>query len=131
MTALLQRDVQGSFVTGLETASLVQSGKLKYLGVSSTVRMPSLPDVPTVAEEVPGFESVLWFAVFAPKGTSDAIAERLRSAAVKAVQRPEFQKYLADRHAEARTSTPQELTQLIKKDMARWGEIVRRANIPM
>jgi len=47
------------------------------------------------------------------------------------VTRPEFQKYLAERFAEARTNTPEELTVLIKQDMARWGEVVRKSNIPM
>ena len=130
-TALLQGDIHGSFVPGLESAALVQSGKLRYLGVASSRRIPTLSDVPAIAEEIPGFESVLWFAIFAPKGTSDVIAERLRSAVVKVVERPAFQKVLADRHAEAKTSTPQELTQLIRKDMQYWGEVVRRANVPM
>jgi tripartite-type tricarboxylate transporter receptor subunit TctC len=131
VTALLQGDIQGSFVTGLETAALVKSGKVRYLGAASAKRMPSLPDVPTIAEEVPGFDSVLWFAVFAPKGTPDNVASRLRNAIVKAVERPEFRNYLAERHAEARTSTPEELTQIIRQDMSRWGEAVRKAGIPM
>ncbi|WP_298233564.1 tripartite tricarboxylate transporter substrate binding protein [uncultured Azohydromonas sp.] len=128
LTAVMQGDVQGSFVSGLETASMMQSGKLRYLGVASPRRIATLPDVPAIAEEIPGFESVLWFAVFAPKGTSDATAQRLRTAVVKAVERPEFQNYLAQRHAQARTSTPQELTQLIKQDMARWGDTAREAD---
>ncbi len=129
--ALIAGDIQGSFVTGLESAALVSSGKMRFLGVASPKRMATLPDIPAVAEEIPGFESVLWFAVFAPKGTSDAIAQRLRDAVVKAVERPDFQKYLAERHSEARTSTPAELTQLIKRDMQYWGDVVRKANIPM
>ncbi|CAM3692225.1 tripartite tricarboxylate transporter substrate binding protein [Polaromonas hydrogenivorans] len=130
-TALLRGEIQGSFATGLESAALMQSGKLRFLAVTSAKRLPTLADVPTLAEEIPGFESTLWFAVFAPKGTRDDVAERLRNAVVKAVERPEFQKYLAARHAEARTSTPQELTQLVKQDMARWGDVVRKAKIPM
>jgi tripartite-type tricarboxylate transporter receptor subunit TctC len=130
-TALLQGDIQGSFVTGLESAALVQSGKMRFLATASSKRLPAMPDLPAVAEEIPGFESVLWFAVFAPMGTPDPLAERLRSAIVKAVERPEFRKYLADRYSEARTSTPEELTQLVRQDMQRWGDVVRKANIPM
>lgn len=131
VTGLLQGDIQGSFLTSIESVSLVQSGRMRLLGTASAQRIPVLPDVPAIADEVPGLESVLWFAVFAPKGTSDAIAERLRDAVVKAVARPEFRKYLEDRYAEARSSTPQELTDLVKQDMQRWGDVVRKAGIPM
>jgi tripartite-type tricarboxylate transporter receptor subunit TctC len=131
MTAILKGDIHASFVTGAETAALVRSGKLRYIGVAAPKRLATLPDVPTIAEEVPGFESVLWYAVFAPKGTPDAIAARLRNAIVKAVERPEFRKRMEEGHSEARSSTPEELTELVKRDMARWGGIVRRAKIPM
>ena len=130
-TALLTGDIQGSFATGIESAAMVQSGKMRFLGIGAPRRLPAFPDIPTIAEEIRGFESVLWHAVFAPKGISDANAERLRNALVKAVERPEFQKYLAERYAEARTSTPQEVTELIKRDMQYWGDVVRKANIPM
>ena len=65
---------------------------MRYLGAAAPHRVGTLPDIPAISEEVPGFESVLWFAVFAPKGTPDAIAERLRNAVVQAVGRPEYRK---------------------------------------
>jgi tripartite-type tricarboxylate transporter receptor subunit TctC len=58
LTALMQGDVQGSFVSGLETASMMQSGKLRYLGIASPRRIATLPDVPAIAEAIPGFECV-------------------------------------------------------------------------
>jgi tripartite-type tricarboxylate transporter receptor subunit TctC len=115
----------------MEATPLARSGKLRFLAVGSPRRMPGLPGVPAVAEEIPGFEAVIWFAVFAPKGTPDAVVERLRTAIVQAVNRPEYQKYLTERNAEARTSTPQEVTDLIRRDMQYWGEVVRKGNIPM
>lgn len=131
MNAILKGDITGSFVTGVETAALVRSGKLRYLGVANPTRMASLPGIPTIAEEIPGFDSVLWYAAFAPKGTPDAVIARLRSAIVKAVERPEFRKHMEEGHSEAKSSTPEELTELVKKDMARWGDMVRKAKIPM
>lgn len=131
VTALLAGDIQGSFITAMEATSLVQSGQLRFLAVTSPKRLPGLPDVPAVAEEIPGFDAVIWFAVFAPKGTSDAIAKGLRDAVVQAVQRPEFRSYLAERNAEARTGTPQELTDLVAHDMRVWGDVVRKAGIRM
>lgn len=128
---LLQGDIRCSFVTAIEAGALVQSGKMRFIGVAARQRMPSLPDVPAIAEELPGFESVLWFAAFAPKGTRDAEAKRLRDALVKAVESPEFRKYLADHYAEARASTPEELTQLVKQDMQHWGGVARTAKISM
>jgi len=131
MNAILSGDITGSFVTGVETATLVYAGKLRYLGVANPTRMASLPGIPTIAEEVPGFDSVLWYAAFAPKGTPDAFITRLRNAIVKAVERPEFRKHMEEGHSEAKTSTPEELTELVKRDMTRWGDIVRKAKIPM
>ena len=128
---ILSGAIQGSFVTAMEATPLAASGKLRFLAVGSPKRLPGLPNVPAVAEEIPGFDAVIWFAVFAPKGTPDAVAERLRNAIVQAVNRPEYQKYLGERNAQARTSTPQELTDLIKGDMEHWGDVVRRGNIPM
>jgi tripartite-type tricarboxylate transporter receptor subunit TctC len=131
VTGLLSGSIQGSFVTAMEATPLAQSGKMRLLAVGSPRRLATLPDVPAIAEEVPGFDSVIWFAVFAPKGTTDAVAERLRTAVVQAVNRPEYQKYLSERNAEGRTSTPEELTGIIRKDMQHWGDVVRKANIPM
>lgn len=131
VTALLAGDIQASFITAMEATSQVRSGKLRFLAVTSPNRIPNLPAVPTIAEEIPGFDAVIWFAVFAPNGTPDAVAERLRDAVVRAAQRPEFRSYLLDRNAEARTSTPQELTDLVAHDMRVWGDVVRRAGIRM
>ncbi|WP_133303146.1 tripartite tricarboxylate transporter substrate binding protein, partial [Cupriavidus lacunae] len=130
-TGLLQGDIQCSFVTSIESASLVQSGKMRVLGVAARHRLPSLPNVPAIAEELPGFESVLWFAAFAPKGTREDDAKRLRDALVKAVESPEFRKYLADHYAEAKASTPEELTQLVRRDMLHWADVARTARISM
>lgn len=123
---LLRGDVQISFMTGTDIASL--ASKVRILAVTAPKRLITLPDVPTVAEEIPGFTSVVWFAFFAPKGTSNEIAERLRNAIVKAVERPEFQKYVTERHGEAVTGTPEALTKLVKQDIKVWGVIAREAN---
>jgi len=131
VAAIFSGSINGSFVTAMEATPLVQSGKLRFLATGSPKRMARAPDVPTVAEELPGYDAVIWFAAFAPKGTPDAIAQKLRDAIVKAVESPEYRKYLEDRNAEARTTTPDELTELIKHDMRVWGDVVKKNNIPM
>lgn len=129
--ALLNGTVDGSFLTALEATQMVAGGKLRFLAMGSPQRMPRLPDVPAVAEELPGFNAVIWFAAFAPKGTPDDIAQKLRDAIVKAVESPEYRQYLEERNAEARPSTPAELTQLIRDDMRVWGDVVKKNNIPI
>ena len=129
--AILNGSIHGSFLTALEATSLMLGGKLRFLAVASAKRMPRLPDVPAVAEELPGFDAVIWFAAFAPKGTPDAIAQKLRDAIVKAVESPDYRKYLEDRNAEARPSSPEEVTDLIRHDMRVWGDVVKKNNIPM
>jgi tripartite-type tricarboxylate transporter receptor subunit TctC len=124
---LLRGDVGISFMTGADIASL--PGKVRILGVTSPKRLATLPDVPAVAEEIPGFTSVVWFAFFAPKGTSNDTAGRLRNAIIKAVEQPEFQKYVTERHGQATTTTPEALTQLVNQDMKVWGEVARAANV--
>ncbi|MFT3816569.1 MAG: tripartite tricarboxylate transporter substrate binding protein [Rubrivivax sp.] len=130
-TAIMGGSVQSSFVTALEATPLVTAGRLRFLAVGSPKRMPLLPQVPAVAEELPGFDAVIWFGAFAPKGTPDAIAERLRDAIVKAVQSPEYRQYLEEHNAEARASTPGELTDLIRRDMQVWGDVIKKNNIPL
>jgi tripartite-type tricarboxylate transporter receptor subunit TctC len=129
--ALLGGSIDCSFLTAMEATQLVKSGKLRFIAMASPKRMPQLPDVPAVSEEIPGFDAVIWFAAFAPKGTPDVIANKLRDAIVKAMQMPEYRKYLEDRNAEARPTTPEELTELIRHDMRVWGDVVRKNNIPL
>lgn len=129
--AIMSGSIHGSFVTAMEATPLVAAGKLRFLAVGSPKRIPGLPQVPAVAEELPGFDAVIWFAAFAPKGTPDAIANKLRDAIVRAVESPEYRKYLEERNADPRPSTPEELTELIKHDMKVWGDVVKTNNIPM
>lgn len=131
MVALFQGDLQATFTTGLDGASLVQSGRARYIASAAASRPGQLRDLPAIAEELPGFKSVVWFALFAPRSTSDATVERLRGAVLTVLENPEIRAYLSERHAEARGSTPEELLQLVKDDMKQWADVVRAARIPM
>jgi tripartite-type tricarboxylate transporter receptor subunit TctC len=131
MTAFGGGQLQAAFVTGLDGASMLQAGKVKYLAVATPQRTNTVPGLPAIAEEVPDFRSIAWFGVLAPAGVPDAIAARLHSAVEYAVARPEVKKLFADRHIEARASTPEELTKLIRDEMAQWGEVVKRSKIKM
>jgi tripartite-type tricarboxylate transporter receptor subunit TctC len=131
MTAFLGGQIQASFVTGLDGATLLQSGKVRYLAVATAQHTEVVPGLPTMAEGIPGFKSVAWFGVLAPKGLPDDIAAKLHAAIVAAVNRPEIRKLFAERQTEAKTSTPQELDSLIRDEVSQWGPVVRKAKIEM
>ncbi|HYP84040.1 tripartite tricarboxylate transporter substrate binding protein [Variovorax sp.] len=114
----------------LATLPHVQSGKLKVLGVSKATRMPLIGDVPTIAEQgVPGFESGTWQGVKAPRGTPDAVVQRLNQALVTAIRSPDIRSRLAGQGAEVVTMTPAEEEQFFNKERARWAQVVRAADI--
>jgi tripartite-type tricarboxylate transporter receptor subunit TctC len=131
MTAFVGGQIQAAFVTGLDGATLVQSGRVRYLAVATPTRTDTVPGLQAIAEEVPGFKSSAWFGVLAPKGVPDDVAAKLHAAIAAAVARPEVRKLFAERQIEARTSTPQELEMLIRDEIAQWGPVVRKSNIQM
>ncbi|MDR6855833.1 tripartite tricarboxylate transporter substrate binding protein [Variovorax guangxiensis] len=131
MTAFVGGQIQSSFVTGLDGATLLASGKVRYLAVGTPKRTDAVPGLPAIAEDVPGFRSVAWFGVLAPRGVPDEVAARLHAAVVAAVERPEVRKMFADRKIEAKSSTPAELEKIIQDEIAQWGPVVRKYKIEM
>jgi tripartite-type tricarboxylate transporter receptor subunit TctC len=131
MTAFGGGQLQAAFVTGLDGASMLQAGKVKYLGVATLQRTKTVPGLPAIAEEIPGFRSVAWFGILAPAGVPDAIAEKLHAAVEYAVGQPDVRKMFADRNTEARATTPEEMARIIRDEMDQWGQVVKRANIKM
>lgn len=116
----------------LATLPHVQSGKLKVLGVSKATRMPLIGDVPTIAEQgVAGFESGTWQGILLPRGTPDAIVQKLNKALITAIRAPEIRSRLAGQGAEVVTMTPAEQDQFFVKERARWASVVKAANIKL
>jgi tripartite-type tricarboxylate transporter receptor subunit TctC len=129
LTAFVGGQLNAAFVTGLDGASMLATGKVRYLAVGTPQRSKVVPGLPAVAEEVPGFRSVAWFGVLAPRGVPDAVAAKLHAAVAAAVAKPEIQKMFTERNVEARSTSPEEMESIIKDEMAQWGEVIRRANI--
>lgn len=129
--AFLGGQIQAAFVTGLDGASMLAMGKVRYLAVATPQRTPVVPGLPAIAEVVPGFTSNAWFGVLAPKGVPDDIARRLNEAVVAAVTRPEVKKLFEGRNIEFRGSTPQELDERIRAEIRQWQPIIHKANIVM
>jgi len=131
MTAFAGGQLQAAFVTGLDGASMLQAGKIKYLAVATPQRTNTVPGLPAIAEEVPGFRSVAWFGILAPAGVADPIVEKLHAAIEYAVSQPEVRKLFAARNIEARATKPEEMAKVMRDETEQWGQVVKRANIKM
>ncbi|SFM88584.1 Tripartite-type tricarboxylate transporter, receptor component TctC [Variovorax sp. OV329] len=118
------------FGTVAATYPLITSGKLRALAVSSPQRSPRLPDVPTVAETVvPGYEAFEWNGMLLPARTPKDIADKLQNAVVEVLKEDEVQQRLKDLGAQPVGSTPAEFAAFLKKEDAKWGEVVRKGDI--
>lgn len=108
---------------------LVRSGKLKLLAVTTARRSTLAPELPTMAEAgVPGFEMASWQAVYAPKGTPREVVQRLNAEIVKAVKAPDVRdKLAAQLGMELVGSSPEELAELMRREIPRWAELVRKS----
>ncbi|MGB3434154.1 Bug family tripartite tricarboxylate transporter substrate binding protein [Achromobacter sp.] len=132
MTDLVGGQVQLMTNTLNDSLGFIREGKLRALAVTSGARSEQLPDVPTVAETVvPGFEMGAWQGVVVPAGTPAPIIDKLNAEIRRALQSPEMTKQLKAQGAQALGSTPQEYAAYIKSEIARWGEVVKAANVKL
>ena len=129
LAALLAGEVEMMFDNLGVTVQHVRTGKLKALAVGSARRVPSLPDVPAMAEFYPGFVSIAWFSVSAPPKTSVAIAEKLSAAIVEILKQPDVAKRLDGLSAEPIASTPAGMATIMKDDAERWRNVIRAAGV--
>lgn len=111
-------------------AQFVKSGKLKALAVSTLKRSAVFPDVPTMAESgFKDFEVDSWYAMFVPANTPKPIIDRLNQAAIKVLAQPEVKEKLLSQGAEAVGDSSQQLGATVKKEIAKWRQVVKAANI--
>ena len=107
----------------------VRAGRLRALGVSSARRSAAAPDIPTIAESVPGYESAQWYGVWAPTGTPREIIAWLHREATAILRAPPAQKRLADDGLEVVANVPEEFAAMVKTDIAKWAKLVKAAGI--
>ncbi len=108
----------------------IKSGRLRALAIIAPQRSPALPDVPTVAEAgLANFEVTTWYGVFAPAGTPRPVISRLNSELVRIMHAPEMHERLAAMATEPRTSTPEEFAAYLQQEIAKWGDVVRKAGL--
>ena len=107
----------------------IRSGKLRALGTTGTKRVDLLPNVPTIAETVPNYESDIWIGMVAPAKTPPAIINKLNAELRRSLALPDVKDKLAEQGIYAETSTPAEFTKLIADDQKRWAAVIKAANI--
>jgi tripartite-type tricarboxylate transporter receptor subunit TctC len=109
----------------------VKTGKLKLLGVGTPARVPSLPNVPAIAESLKGFVAVTWFGVVAPPGTPPAIAHRVQEAIAEALKDPKVVARFRDLSAEPAGSTPAETAAFMKEETVRWKTVIQNVGVKL
>ena len=107
----------------------VKTGRLKALAVTTDKRIPGLPEVPAIAETVPGYESSIWHGVLAPAGTPRPVIRRLHAEIVKILGVPEVKERFAREGAEPVGSTPEQFGAFIKSEMAKYAKLIKAAGI--
>jgi tripartite-type tricarboxylate transporter receptor subunit TctC len=105
--------------------SQLQSRAVRPLGVTTLTRAPIIPDVPPIADTLPGFDAELWVALFAVAGTPQPILAKLREATLQAMAMPDMREKFLQNGAEPIVSTPEELQAKVVADLASWGEVIR------
>ena len=127
--ALMSGEVDFSFAGAISMIPHMRSGKVKALAVTSLVPSRLAPALPTLASLYPGFESVNWFAIFAPAATPAAIVSKLGAEIAAAIKAPEMRDFMLKEGADPVGSTSQEFTAYFKSEVARYALVIQAANI--
>ncbi len=110
---------------------LIKAGRLKLIAVASAKRMASLPDVPAIAETLPGFDSAAWYGIVAPHGTPNAVVNKINAAFNEALHDPDVQKRLADLSAEPVGGSPQAADNYFRQEVERWKNVITSAHVTL
>jgi tripartite-type tricarboxylate transporter receptor subunit TctC len=109
----------------------IQAGKLRALGVTSAKRSSTVPDVPAIAETLPGFDIVSWQAVFAPAGVPKPIVDKLAGEMIKAINDPDIKAKLVAQGVEPSGMPPAELAAFQKSEVDKWARVIKAGNIKL
>jgi tripartite-type tricarboxylate transporter receptor subunit TctC len=129
MVDLMGGQVQVMFNTMSASLQHVRAGKLRALGVATKTRQAALPDVPTVAEFVPGFEASFWTGIAAPKGMPSEIVDKLNKTVNAALEDPQVKTRFAEWGATALAGSPADFAKFVADETEKWGKVIRAANI--
>jgi tripartite-type tricarboxylate transporter receptor subunit TctC len=128
--ALIAGEIDYIFEALGSASGQIRGGTIRPIVVTSAKRSPSFPEIPTAMESgLPGFEVTSWYGLWVPAGTPKPIIDKLRAAVVKAFEDPELKETWFKLGAEVGGSTPEAFRELISRDIAKWGKVVRESNI--
>jgi tripartite-type tricarboxylate transporter receptor subunit TctC len=131
LQGLLAGDVDLMFDNLGVSLPLVEAGNLKLLAVASVARLPSLPDVPTIAETLPGFEAVAWYAIAAPPKTPKSTTDKINADVNEALRQPELQDRLKKLSAQTFGGSVEKTTRYMQQEIERWGHVIKAADIKL
>ena len=129
LTDLLGGQVQVMFASVSSSMESVRTGKLRALAVTTATRSEALPQIPTVAEFVPGYEASGWFGIGAPKSTSSEIVGQLNKEINAGLADPKMKARIADFGGDVLPLSPADFGKLISEETEKWGKVIRTANI--
>lgn len=129
---LIAGHVQVMFADALIAGPHIKSGKLKALGVTSIKRVDAWPDLPTISEGgIPGYESSAWFGILAPAGTPHEIVRKIHGEIVRILQNQDFRERIIGSGAIPLGNTPEQFTEQIRAEVAKWIKVAKEANIKL
>ena len=120
---------QVMFTAGTQSLEHVKAGRLRLLAVTEGRRSSLLPQVPTVAETLPGYEMAVWYGAYGPAGMAREIVERLNAEIGRVLSLPEVKQRMADIAVETAASSPDQLASMTRADADRWGRIIRQLGL--
>jgi tripartite-type tricarboxylate transporter receptor subunit TctC len=131
LQGLLAGDVDLMFDNLGVSLALVEAGQLKLLAVASPNRLPALPQVPTIAETLPGFEAVAWYGIAAPPKTPRDIVDKINADVNEALRQPELQDHLKKLSAEIFGGSVEKTSKYMQDEVERWRAVIKAANIEL
>jgi tripartite-type tricarboxylate transporter receptor subunit TctC len=131
ITALLSGEVSTAFPSFPSALVYVKSGRVRALGTTGPRRNSALPELPRIGEYLPGYEVTQWYGVLVPAATPKEIVARLHDEIARALKTPKVHEQMSRFGFEARSSTPEEFSALIKVEMQKWGKVVKSSGVPL
>lgn len=131
VTDLLAGRLQMMFALSAVAMPHVKAGKLRSIAVSGSKRLPELPDVPTVAETVPGYAATTWYGLLVPRGTPKPIIDKLNGEFNRILAMKDIIERLATAGFQTEGGSPEEFTRYMKAEIVKWSKVIKAANIPV
>jgi tripartite-type tricarboxylate transporter receptor subunit TctC len=126
---LLGGQIQVLFGSLPSTIPLIKQNRVRGIGVTTPKRSPAIPDIPAIGEAVPGYEAVLWYGFWGPKGLPKNIVMLWNTEIRKALKQPDLQQRLANEGLDPSDSPPERFSEVVRRDVAKWQKVVKFGNI--